>query len=233
MCCSRVCSVSTKPRRPSTSVVSPAIRPGIRRRYSSRGGEEAERRARRSRAGCRASGPRRRATSTPNSPGGAQHAERDRVALDDDQRAGRLRGGARAPRGPRRRRGSSGCCEERRRATSSPIAAASASASVTPSRSGDLLDRRRRSRGASSRSVSRECGCRPRETTKRVRPLCEPRQVAGGGDGARALVDATRWRPAGRSARRSPSGTRTSPAARPGRPRAGRACTASGTPSAT
>ena len=31
MCCSRVCSVSTKPRRPSTSVVSPAIRPGIRR----------------------------------------------------------------------------------------------------------------------------------------------------------------------------------------------------------
>ena len=32
MCCSRVCSVSTKPRRPSTSVVSPAIRPGMRRR---------------------------------------------------------------------------------------------------------------------------------------------------------------------------------------------------------
>ena len=32
MCCSRVCSVSTKPRRPSTSVVSPAMRPGMRRR---------------------------------------------------------------------------------------------------------------------------------------------------------------------------------------------------------
>ena len=36
MCCSRVWSVSTKPRRPSASVVSPAIRPGILRRYSSR-----------------------------------------------------------------------------------------------------------------------------------------------------------------------------------------------------
>ena len=32
MCCSRVCSVSTKPRRPSTSTVSPAMRPGMRRR---------------------------------------------------------------------------------------------------------------------------------------------------------------------------------------------------------
>ena len=32
MCCSRVCSVSTKPRRPSTSVVWPAMRPGMRRR---------------------------------------------------------------------------------------------------------------------------------------------------------------------------------------------------------
>ena len=31
MCCSRVCSARTKPRRPSTSSVSPAIRPGIRR----------------------------------------------------------------------------------------------------------------------------------------------------------------------------------------------------------
>ena len=35
MCCSRVCSVSTKPRRPSTSVVSPAMRPGILRRNAS------------------------------------------------------------------------------------------------------------------------------------------------------------------------------------------------------
>jgi hypothetical protein len=35
MCCSRVCSVSTKPRRPSTSVVSPAMRPGMRRMWSS------------------------------------------------------------------------------------------------------------------------------------------------------------------------------------------------------
>ena len=35
MCCSRVCSVSTKPRRPSTSRVSPAIRPGILRRKRS------------------------------------------------------------------------------------------------------------------------------------------------------------------------------------------------------
>ncbi len=35
MCCSRVCRVSTKPRRPSTSRVSPAMRPGMRRRCSS------------------------------------------------------------------------------------------------------------------------------------------------------------------------------------------------------
>jgi hypothetical protein len=31
MCCSRVCNVNTKPRRPFASVVSPMIRPGIRR----------------------------------------------------------------------------------------------------------------------------------------------------------------------------------------------------------
>ena len=35
MCCSRVCSVSTKPRRPSTSRVSPAMRPGMRRMCAS------------------------------------------------------------------------------------------------------------------------------------------------------------------------------------------------------
>ncbi len=35
MCCSRVCRVRTKPRRPSASTVSPAIRPGIRRKCSS------------------------------------------------------------------------------------------------------------------------------------------------------------------------------------------------------
>ena len=35
MCCSRVWRASTKPRRPSASTVSPAIRPGIRRRCSS------------------------------------------------------------------------------------------------------------------------------------------------------------------------------------------------------
>ncbi len=35
MCCSRVCSVSTKPRLPSTSRVSPAMRPGILRRKRS------------------------------------------------------------------------------------------------------------------------------------------------------------------------------------------------------
>ena len=34
MCCSRVWSVSTKPRLPSASTVSPAIRPGIRRMYA-------------------------------------------------------------------------------------------------------------------------------------------------------------------------------------------------------
>ena len=36
MCCSRVDSVSTKPRRPSASTVSPQRRPGIWRTYFSR-----------------------------------------------------------------------------------------------------------------------------------------------------------------------------------------------------
>ena len=45
MCCSRVCRASTKPRRPSTSVVSPAIRPGHPAEVLLGGAEEAERRA--------------------------------------------------------------------------------------------------------------------------------------------------------------------------------------------
>src|SRR5664279_2890081 len=71
MCCSRVCSVSTKPRRPSTSTVSPAIRPGIRRRYSSRAAKkpkEGPPKSRRLPSGW----PSPTATSTPHSPGGAR-----------------------------------------------------------------------------------------------------------------------------------------------------------------
>ena len=41
MCCSRVCSVSTKPRSPSRSVVSPTMRPGMRRMNSCLRREEA------------------------------------------------------------------------------------------------------------------------------------------------------------------------------------------------
>ncbi len=42
MCCSRVDSVSTQPRRPSASTVSPASRPGIWRTNFSRRGEQAD-----------------------------------------------------------------------------------------------------------------------------------------------------------------------------------------------
>ncbi len=59
MCCSRVCSARTKPRRPSTSSVSPAIRPGIRRIRLLGRRRRSRTRGRRSRAGCRAAGPRR------------------------------------------------------------------------------------------------------------------------------------------------------------------------------
>src|SRR5438552_3252761 len=69
MCCSRVCSVSTNPRRPSTSTVSPAMRPGIRRRYSSRAAKkpnDGPPKSRRLPSGC----PSPTATSTPHAPGG-------------------------------------------------------------------------------------------------------------------------------------------------------------------
>ena len=69
MCCSRVCSASTKPRRPSASVVSPAIRPGIRRRCSSvaaKNPNEGPPKSSRLPSGW----PSPTATSTPHSPGG-------------------------------------------------------------------------------------------------------------------------------------------------------------------
>ena len=69
MCCSRVCSASTKPRRPSTSVVSPAIRPGIRRRCSSVAAKKPNEGPPKS-SRLPSGWPSPSATSTPHSPGG-------------------------------------------------------------------------------------------------------------------------------------------------------------------
>ena len=69
MCCSRVCSVSTKPRRPSASTVSPAIRPGIRRRYASVAAKKPNDGPPKSRR-LPSVWPSPTQTSTPHSPGG-------------------------------------------------------------------------------------------------------------------------------------------------------------------
>ena len=93
MCCSRVCRARTKPRRPSTSSVSPAIRPGMRRICSSvaqKKPNEGPPKSSRLPSGW----PSPRAMSAPHSPGGLQDAERHRVAGDDEQRAVLLGRGA-------------------------------------------------------------------------------------------------------------------------------------------
>ena len=84
---------------------------------------------------------------------------------------------------------------------------------------GAVADRvgRAASRGCAGgrRGRRRTCGAwsRPSPGSRPRRPRRAPRR-------------GRRWRPAARSAPTSPSGTRTSPAARPGRSPAGRACTA-------
>ena len=116
MCCSRVWSVSTKPRRPSTSTVSPAIRPGIRRRYSSRAANSPKEGPPKS-SRLPSAWPSPTATSTPHSPGERRMPSVTRVDLGDDDRRRRRRrscAAARAPRRPRRRRRSSAARRSRR-----------------------------------------------------------------------------------------------------------------------
>ena len=69
MCCSRVCSVRTKPRLPSRSVVSPTIRPGIRRMNSLRARRGSRSAGRRSSGSCRSTGPRRSPSRSRSCPG--------------------------------------------------------------------------------------------------------------------------------------------------------------------
>ena len=85
MCCSRVWSASTNPRRPSASSVSPAILPGIRRRCASvaqKNPNDGPPKSSRPPSGC----PSPTATSTPHSPGWPQHAQGQRVDRGDGQR---------------------------------------------------------------------------------------------------------------------------------------------------
>ena len=125
MCCSRVCSASTKPRRPSTSVVSPAIRPGIRRRCSSVAAKKPnEGPPKSSRLPSGWPSPDRDVDAA--LAGRAQDAERDRVDRGDAQRARLVARRRRAPRGPRPRRGSSGSGRRRRRCRRRRAAASSA-----------------------------------------------------------------------------------------------------------
>ena len=87
MCCSRVCSVSTKQRLPRRSTVWPTMRPGMRRTSFSR-------QAMMPRYGppycigvpsvC----PSATAMSAPQSPGRFKQAQADRIERGDDQRAG-------------------------------------------------------------------------------------------------------------------------------------------------
>ena len=141
--------------------------------------------------------------------GRAQHAERQRVGLDDQQRAGLARAEQRS-RGPRsRRRSSAG--RRRSAATSSPTSLEVGE----PVGERDRLDRRAPAGGgrlerlaavrvqALGDQEARLLACACARASRRRRRRSGPRRP-------------TRWRPAGRSARRSPSGTRTSPAARPG-----------------
>ena len=108
-------------------------------------------------------------------PGGSRIPSVDRVDLRDRRaRRGSRPAAASSARVLDRAVGSS-AARRRPRSTCSSIAAAHASGSVTPSRSADLGDRRCRSPRDSVRSVSRACGCTPRETTNRAAPVVQLR----------------------------------------------------------
>ena len=169
MCCSRVCSVSTKPRRPSTSVVSPAIRPGHAAQEGLLGGEEAEARAAEVE-------PVAERLALPHGDvdvevaGRAQDAERDRVALDDDDRAGLLGGrherlevldGAEEVRVLQEDRGDVVVERVRAAPPRSSAPSASGTSSIFVPQPALVVA-----------SASRLCGCRPRDTRKRPRRLC-------------------------------------------------------------
>ena len=227
MCCSRVCSVSTKPRRPSTSVVSPAMRPGMRRMCSSRAAKkpnDGPPKSSRLPSGC----PSPSATSAPNSPGGRRIPSVGASTVVTSRPPVRLAAGASAARSSTAPRKFG--CWRNTAATRSSTAASSAAASVAPSDQRDLVDLRAEA-GCVGRERLAACGCSPRETTNRSRPVALRARYP-----ADATDDGISYSPAlatgSRSAPRSRSGTRTSPAACPARSRAGRACTASGTPSA-
>ena len=84
ICCSRVDRVSTKPRLPSASTVSPASRPGICRTYFSRV-RTGRHRARRTAGRRRSTGPRRRRCRRPSRPAILISAQRDRLGHHRDQ----------------------------------------------------------------------------------------------------------------------------------------------------
>ena len=227
MCCSRVWSVSTKPRLPSTSRVSPAMRPGILRMKRSFAAKKPKLGPPKS-SRLPSVWPSPTQMSTPSSPGGLRMPSGSGSAAQTS-RARRLPASASGPSSstvPRK----FGCCRKTRRCRRPR---------PRPAPRGRW---RRRRRAGPPRPPS---GSRPRA-------CASARASAGAGRGwprassgpSRASPGSrrrpprsgprtpTRSTPAGRSAPRSRSGTRTSPGARPARSPAGRACTASGTPSA-
>ena len=186
MCCSRVCSVSTNPRRPSTSVGLAGDPAGHAAQVLLLRGEEAEARA-------AVVEPVAERLALPHRDvdaevaGRAQDAERDRVALDDHDARRSPSPRRRAPRGPRPRRGSSGTAgrpRTRRRRARRP----SAPASVTPVRERDLLDRRPPARAGGRERLARVRvqAARDEEAPAAVLLVGEP---AGRRDRRRRLVE--------------------------------------------
>ena len=218
MCCSRVCSVSTNPRLPSRSRVSPAIRPGHPADQRLGGGEEPERGSAEVEAVSeRLSLPDRDVDAA--FAGAPQQRQRQRIA-GADRAALRPRGRPRrAARGPRSTPRKFGCWTMTALTSSSsselgePVARAAPPRPPSPTRA-------RASPAPRASADARRA--RPRTATATVVQLGD---VAGRSRPRSAPRTPRRWRPAARSARRSRSGTRTSPAASPGRSRADTACT--------
>ncbi len=223
MCCSRVCSVSTKPRRPSTSMRLPRDAAGHPTQIGLARGEEPERGAAEVETIAeRLALPHRHVHAALARRG--EDAEHDWVDLGDrDQLLATVGlGGGAQRRGVLDGAVEVGLGEDRgarvlvdRLGPSLGVGDAIAESGPRPPRCRNRARRcaawracagagRRRRRSASDR-----CGALP--DSRRRRPRSVPRTPR-------------RWRRAVPSARRSRFGTRTSPAARPGRSRAGRAC---------
>ncbi len=231
MCCSRVWSARTKPRRPSTSVVSPAIRPGMRRMCSSvaqKKPNDGPPKSRRPPSGC----PSPTATSIPQSPGGRRTpsviGSTEAIAIAPASWAAE----ASAVEVLDRRRGSSGSGRRRRPSRRRGLSASS-SAFVRPFSSptstivGAVALRVGLERLAAVR-VEAAGDDELRASLLRARAPGTRREATD--EGPRT---SRRSRPGAPSAPTCTSGTRTSPEGRPGRPRAGTACRESGTRSAT